>query len=130
MGEVGSIQTTFRYQIIALNVATERVMETTKQLMLSAPADIQAAANGNRVVQTIAIVWGIFVVALSGLIPSTCLTFISRSASGKTERVGLLAEFLFPADCFLVQLSGHREGSQGRKGSCSDATPDAILITL
>jgi hypothetical protein len=67
--DVASEWTNFVTQMVGLSVATERVTETIKQWVVSAPADVQAAARKSLIVQVVAIISGALVVGMSGLNP-------------------------------------------------------------
>lgn len=69
MTDVASEWTNFLTQMVGLSVATERVTETIKQWIVSAPASVQGAARKSMIVQLIAIVSGVLVVGMSGLNP-------------------------------------------------------------
>lgn len=69
MADVTGTLTTFLTQMVALSVATERVIEIIKQWFMSAPTTEKQAATRTWVVQLIAVFSGILVVALSGLNP-------------------------------------------------------------
>lgn len=69
MADIGSTWTTFLTQMVGLSVAAERVTETVKQWVTSAPANLQQAARRAWIVQSLAIVSGVLVVVVSGANP-------------------------------------------------------------
>ena len=69
MTDVATEWTNFLTQMVGLSVATERVTETIKQWILSAPANVQTAARKSVIVQLVAFVSGALVVGMSGLNP-------------------------------------------------------------
>jgi hypothetical protein len=81
VGDIASVWTNFLTQMVGLSVATERVTETIKQWVNTSPATTQQAAKRSGLVQLIAIVSGVLVVAISGLNPMNIPGFIPFSFS-------------------------------------------------
>lgn len=91
MTDVAAEWTNFVTQMIGLSVATERVTETIKQWIVSAPSNVQAAARKSMIVQVVAIASGALVVGMSGLNPMGMPGF-------EPYRPRLLADWM----CWLV----------------------------
>ncbi len=129
MADIGSTLTNFLTQMVALSVAAERVTETIKQFTLSAPADIQAAAKRSWIVQTIAIVTGIVVVALSGLNPVNMPNFAAFDI-GKDWGCWLVTGILVSGgSAFWNHLLDILKATKVQKEAAAGSTAGATPIT-